>query len=57
MLLGWIAGQMAYTDIALQGIRPGGKVWEYTFAAVGAAIVWAIGTWLQKRAQRQETGN
>ena len=53
MLLGWIAGQMAYTDIAMQGIRPEGKVWEYTFAAVGAAIVLAIGMWLQKRAERQ----
>lgn len=51
MLLGWIAGQMAYTDPAMAGIRPEGKVWEYTFAATGAVLVWAVGTWLQKRAQ------
>lgn len=50
MLLGWIAGQMAYTDVALQGIRPEGKIWEYTFAAIGAITVFLIGQWLQKRA-------
>ena len=52
MLLGWIAGQMAYTDIALQGIRPEGKVWEYASAAFGAALVFVIGQFLQRRAQK-----
>jgi YjbE family integral membrane protein len=52
MLLGWIAGQMIYTDIAMQGIRPEGKAWEYTFAAVGAIVVLLIGQVLQKRAQK-----
>ncbi len=49
MLLGWIAGQMAYTDIALQGIRPEGKSWEYVCAALGALFVLLVGQFLQKR--------
>jgi YjbE family integral membrane protein len=52
MLLGWIAGQMFYTDPAMVGIRPEGKVWEYTFAAVGAVLVYAAGSLLQKRANK-----
>jgi YjbE family integral membrane protein len=48
MLLGWIAGQMLYTDVAMQDIRPEGKLWEYTFAAVGALIVLLIGQYLQR---------
>jgi YjbE family integral membrane protein len=52
MLLGWIAGQMFYTDPALLGVRPEGKVWEYTFAAVGAILVFLVGQILQKRAAK-----
>ncbi len=52
MLLGWIAGQMAYTDIALQGIRPESKLWEYTCAAIGALFVLLVGQYLQRRAQK-----
>jgi YjbE family integral membrane protein len=52
MLLGWIAGQMVYTDPAMASIRPAGKVWEYTFAAVGAVVVFLIGQVLQKRAAK-----
>jgi YjbE family integral membrane protein len=52
MLLGWIAGQMIYTDPAMVGIRPEGKIWEYTFAAVGALVVLLIGQVLQKRAKK-----
>ncbi len=52
MLLGWIAGQMVYTDPAMVGIRPEGKMWEYTFAAVGAALVLLTGQILQKRAAK-----
>jgi YjbE family integral membrane protein len=52
MLLGWIAGQMVYTDPAMAGVRPEGKVWEYTFAAVGAVLVYAAGYFLQKRASK-----
>jgi YjbE family integral membrane protein len=49
MLLGWIAGQMIYTDPAMAGVRPEGKMWEYTFAAVGAVVVLLIGQIMQKR--------
>jgi YjbE family integral membrane protein len=52
MLLGWIAGQMVYTDPAMLGVRPEGKVWEYTFAAVGAVLVYAAGYILQRRASK-----
>ncbi len=53
MLLGWIAGQMAFTDVALKGIRPEGKFWEYGFATAGAITVLVIGQWLQKRAAKK----
>jgi YjbE family integral membrane protein len=52
MLLGWIAGQMAYTDIALQGVRPEGKLWEYTCAALGALFVLLVGQFLQRKATK-----
>jgi YjbE family integral membrane protein len=52
MLLGWIAGQMIYTDPAMAGVRPEGKVWEYTFAAVGAGVVLLCGKLWQSRATR-----
>lgn len=55
MLLGWIAGQMAYTDIALKGIQPDGKVWEYACAAFGAALVLLIGQFLEHRAKKTQT--
>ena len=51
MLLGWIAGQMAYTDIALAGIRPEGKMYEYACAAAGACLVLLVGQFLQRRKQ------
>ena len=43
MLLGWIAGQMAYTDPALVPYLPGSKVWEYAAAAAGAVLVFVLG--------------
>lgn len=52
MLLGWIAGQMIYTDPAMAGVRPEGKIWEYTFAAVGAGVVLLCGKLWQSRATR-----
>jgi len=42
MLLGWIAGQMAYTDPGVQPHLPAGKAWEYGAAAAGALLVLAI---------------
>ncbi len=49
MLLGWIAGQMAYTDPAAKPYLPDQKVWEYTAAAAGALVVLLIGKTLQRR--------
>jgi YjbE family integral membrane protein len=53
MLLGWIAGQMFYTDPAMVSIRPEGKLWEYVFAAVGAVFVLLVGQFLQRKASNQ----
>ena len=53
MLLGWIAGQMFYTDPAMISIRPDGKMWEYVFAAVGAVFVLLVGQFLQRKAANQ----
>jgi YjbE family integral membrane protein len=59
MLLGWIAGQMAYTDPALKGAVPvlqttlGSRsinLMEYIWAGFGAVIVLALGKWLGARA-------
>ncbi len=54
MLLGWIAGQMFYTDLAMKDVRPEGKVWEYGFAVVGAMIVLLAGKFMQKRAEQSK---
>ncbi len=43
MLLGWIAGQMIYTDPGLKPYLPEAKTWEYIAAAAGALLVLAIG--------------
>ena len=53
MLLGWIAGQMAYTDPALKAFVSPDKAWEYAAAGAGAVLVLAIGKLLQAR---RETG-
>jgi len=49
MLLGWIAGQMAYTDPAVKAYLPEGGVWSYVVAAVGALFVLLVGKLLQGR--------
>ena len=43
MLLGWIAGQMAYTDPALKGLVPASTPLEYACAAAGAILVLGLG--------------
>lgn len=48
MLLGWIAGQMAYTDPGVVPYVPVGKAWEYGTAAAGALLVLALGQGLQR---------
>ena len=49
MLLGWIAGQMAYTDPVLKPYLPDSKTWEYVAAAAGALLVLVIGKALEAR--------
>ncbi|MEY2801906.1 MAG: hypothetical protein RL513_1491 [Pseudomonadota bacterium] len=49
MLLGWIAGQMAYTDPAAKPYLPDSKTWEYAAAAAGALIVLFIGKVMYRR--------
>ncbi|MEJ7930337.1 TerC family protein [Ramlibacter sp. AN1015] len=48
MLLGWIAGQMAYTDPAVKPFLPADKSWEYAAAAAGALLVLAVGKLIQR---------
>ena len=49
MLLGWIAGQMAYTDPAIKAYVPASAFWGYAAAAVGALLVLAAGKLMQAR--------
>ncbi|MEJ5989459.1 TerC family protein [Ramlibacter sp. PS3R-8] len=43
MLLGYIAGQMMYTDPGLQPYLPDSKLWAHGAAVAGALLVLAIG--------------
>ena len=49
MLLGWIAGQMAYSDPAIKPYLPEADFWGYVVAAAGALLVLAIGKFMQSR--------
>lgn len=49
MLLGWIAGQMIFTDPGLKGFVPAGKAWEYGAAAAGALLVLVLGKAIKSR--------
>ncbi|WP_041676608.1 TerC family protein [Ramlibacter tataouinensis] len=59
MLLGWIAGQMIYTDPGVAPYVPAAKTWEYAAAVVGALLVLIIGKLMQRRgrAATPATGN
>ena len=50
MLLGWIAGQMAYTDPAVKAYLPAASYGPYVAAASGAVLVLLLGKFLFKRA-------
>jgi YjbE family integral membrane protein len=43
MLLGWIAGQMMFTDPGVKAHLPDAKGWEYAAAATGALLVLVLG--------------
>ncbi len=49
MLLGWIAGQMIYTDPGIKPYVPDEKAWEYAAAVLGALLVLIIGKLVQRR--------
>jgi YjbE family integral membrane protein len=49
MLLGWIAGQMAYTDPAIKAYLPASTAWSYGAAVAGALLVLMMGKLLQRR--------
>jgi len=49
MLLGWIAGQMAYTDPAIKAYLPASAAWSYGAAVAGALLVLVMGKLLQNR--------
>ena len=54
MLLGWIAGQMAYTDPALNGLVPASKPVEYACAALGAILVLILGKTIAARSSARQ---
>ena len=49
MLLGWIAGQMAYTDPAISAYLPELALWSYAAATLGALFVLAVGKAIPSR--------
>ena len=49
MLLGWIAGQMAYSDPAIAAYLPPGSSWSYVASIVGALLVLLIGKTIHSR--------
>ncbi|MFZ4550654.1 MAG: TerC family protein [Aquabacterium sp.] len=54
MLLGWIAGTLAVSDPALAHYLPETAVIRYSAGALGAMLVWAVGTALSRSAPVQE---
>ncbi|MDO8388244.1 MAG: TerC family protein [Polaromonas sp.] len=49
MLLGWIAGQMAWTDPAIKPYLPASPLWSYAAAVTGALLVFVAGKIMQAR--------
>ena len=56
MLLGWIAGQMAYSDPALKPYLPESAFLGYAVAAAGALLVLVIGKVMQARQKPADAG-
>ncbi len=62
MLLGWIAGQMAVSDPAFQGLvgvlgLASSSVWPYAAGTGGALVVLALGRWCSARGPRTGEGD
>lgn len=49
MLLGWIAGTMAYGDPAITHMRPAEPAWSYGAGLLGALLVLAFGAAIKRR--------
>jgi YjbE family integral membrane protein len=49
MLLGWIAGTMAYSDPAILNWTGQAPAWNYVLGVAGALLVWALGSALKRR--------
>jgi len=56
MLLGWIAGQMAYSDPAIKAYLPAQTYWSYVAAACGATFVYIVGRALQSQRVSKNLG-
>lgn len=54
MLLGWIAGTMAHSDPAVQGLIPQSGPWNYGMGAAGALFVFLTGALLKRRGQPEQ---
>ena len=57
MLLGWIAGQMAYSDPAIKPYLPDSSWWGYAASAAGALLVYVVGTFLTRRQHKKESSS
>lgn len=54
-LLGWIAGEMAYSDVVLkEWVSAYPPYFKYFAAVIGAAVVVTVGLWLAARAKNQK---
>jgi YjbE family integral membrane protein len=53
-LLGWVAGEMAVSDPAVEGWMSAHHTVHMLAPAVGAVLVVAIGTWLMRRASAEQ---
>lgn len=49
MLLGWIAGTMAYSDPAIGALHPADSAWGYGAGALGALLVYVWGAAIKRR--------
>ena len=52
MLLGWIAGQMAYTDPAIKAYLPVETYWSYVSAFAGALLVLGLGKFFSRQTRK-----
>ena len=55
MLLGWIAGQMAYTDPAIKAYLPAEAYWSYVTAVAGALLVLLLGKFFSRQTRKSAT--